>query len=130
MRDTFHRPSRLIQSGTEMPATIVTYDFEDLPRHFVDLIDEYAGRDRTASIIGASSGTIDNIRRGRRKEVGVKLYSKVRAAFLRVLEERRRRIDAEITLALQSGMGAGDDALIGAAASLRKIEAVLNEAAR
>lgn len=123
-----NHPSRLTYPGEPMPATATAMDIEDLPKRFIDVMDEYVGQKATARLIGA--GTAENIRRGRRKEVGVKLYSKIRGAFIRVLQEKRRRLDAEIQMALESGVGDGDRYLVAAAASLKQIEAVLAGAAR
>lgn len=123
------RPTWTFQS-TEIPSMspATAIDIEDLPAHFVGVMDKFAGKEATSRAIG--TGTCENIRRGRRKSIGVKLYERIRAATIRALETRRRQIDAEIHLALQSGVGAGDERLLAAAAALVQVEEILKEAVK
>ena len=117
-------------SETAMPATTLEYDFEELPQRFVGIIDQIAGKEKTARLIGVGAGTVENLRRGRRKEVGRKLFQKIRGAVILVLQSKKRWLEAEIALALASGESADDRRLVSAAAALAQIEAVLKGAPR
>lgn len=124
---------RIQQHGINEPdmstTTAVAMDIEDLPQLFVEAIDKAAGISNTAGLIGIGPGTAENLRRGRRRSIPVKLHEKIRKAVIRVLGKKRRDLDAIIHLALQSGVRADDSRIFAAAAALRRVEELLKEAA-
>lgn len=122
MPDQFIQPSRIKQPDMT-PA--VAIDIEEMPQRFVGVIDEFAGRDKTARIIGVGNGTLENIRRGRRKSVSIGLFQKLQGAVIRVLETKIRHLEAERQLALQCGARVGDEQLIAAAAALTQLEKLI-----
>lgn len=121
-------PNQFIRSPRtnepDMPAA-VAIDIEDMPKRFVEVIDELAGIEKAPRIIGVGQGTLENIRRGRRKSVGIGLFQKLQGAVIRVLEAKIRHLEAERHLALQCGARVGDQRLIAAAAALVQLEKLI-----
>lgn len=122
MPDQIIQPSRT--NEPDMPPA-VSIDIEDMPLRFVGVIDEFIGRDKAPRIIGVGQGTLENIRRGRRKSVGIGLFHKLQGAVIRVLAAKIRHLEAERQLALQCGARISDERLIAAAASLVQLEKLI-----
>lgn len=83
-------------------------------------------RRRVASRIGVAPGTLENIRRLRTKIVPNWLMNKVRSELIAVLQLEIQRLEHEVHVARQTGLGNRDDALIAAETQLAKARQALD----
>jgi len=134
MPDDFLQPSRIFhpfpREDDVNAASAIALSDEDRAPMFVGVVEKLVGREHTPRAIGVAPGTIENIRRLRRKTMPSSLYRKIREAVIRVCEERIRYLDATICLARQGGESTGDDKLLAAATALAELQAVIKEAAK
>ena len=88
-------------------------------------INTATARERIAQRIGISPSTLHNLRRLRTKVVPNWLMEKVRSELVAVLQLEIARLEHEIQLARQTGLGNRDDALIAAETQLAKARETL-----
>jgi len=84
-------------------------------------------RRTVARRIGASPGTLENIRRLRLKTIPNYLMARIRAEFVAVLQREIRRLEHEISLHTQAGVDHHDDDLAKAQAQLDAAKAILGK---
>jgi hypothetical protein len=63
-----------------------------------------AAREKVAHRVGALPGTLENLRRGRLKEVAAQLYAGLHAGVIADLEAELRHVQHELDLARQQGL--------------------------
>lgn len=85
-------------------------------------------RERVASKIGVSPGTLENLRRLRTKIVPHWLMTRIREEFVSVLHSEIQRLEHEISVARQTGMDHREDDLASAETQLRTAKEILNAA--
>lgn len=83
-----------------------------------------AARQRVASKVGVAPGTLENLRRGRLKDITAHLYAKLHASVIAELEAELRHVEQELEIARAAGL----DVAAGATFSLVANEARLKEA--
>lgn len=82
-------------------------------------------RRRVAARAGAAPGTLENLRKGRLKDVGVALYERLRRLMLDELRAEVAAHENEIALLVELGGPVADSEIQEAQASLRQIRAAL-----
>lgn len=82
-------------------------------------------RGNVAKRIGVSPGTLENLRRLRVKVVPNWLMNKIRSELIAVLQLEIQRLEHEVHLARQIGLGHCDDTLIAAETQLAKVREIL-----
>lgn len=87
-------------------------------------------RPRVAQRLGASPGTLENIRRFRLKKIPNWLMARIRAEFVAILQAEIRRLEHEITIHLQAGVDHHCDDLAKAKAQVDQAKALLGSSAR
>lgn len=85
-------------------------------------------RNRIASRLGVSPGTLENIRRLRTKIVPNWLMNKIRSEFVAVLQSEITRLEHEISIARQAGAHHRDDDLQAAQAQVIAAKEILRAA--
>lgn len=103
---------------------------EERATRFVVAMGKLIGNKRVPDAIGVGPGTVENIRRERRKSVPPRLYAKIKGAIIRVAHEQIRSLEATIHVALQGGSSARDDDLLAAATALADLKALIEGAAK
>ena len=68
------------------------------------ILDDKLGRARAARALHVAPGTIETLRRGRRKNICVRLWTDLRMAVIRELTREIEAISHEIQIARQAGM--------------------------
>lgn len=82
-------------------------------------------RSRISNRVGVSPGTLENIRRLRTKIVPNWLMNKVRLELIATLQLEIQRLEHEVHLARQTGLGNSDDAIIAAQSQIAKARSIL-----
>ena len=82
-------------------------------------------RERIASKIGISPGTLENLRRMRTKIVPNWLMNRVRQELISVLQSEIQRLEHEVTICRQIGQDHRDDLLAEAETSLASAREIL-----
>lgn len=85
-------------------------------------------RSHVARRLGASPGTLENLRRGRLKIVPNWLMARIRSEFVAVLQNEVRRLEHEISIARQAGLCHRDDVLAKAETQLGEARKILSSA--
>lgn len=85
-------------------------------------------RQGVAHRLRAPAGTLENIRRLRKKVVPHWLMARLRSELVATLTQEVQRLENEINLAREAGMGDRDDALAAAAAQLASAKSILRGA--
>lgn len=80
---------------------------------------------RLATRAGTTPGTLENLRKGRLKDVGTALYERLRRLMIDELRAEAAAHEHEIALLLELGQHVGDREIEEAQTSLRQIRAVL-----
>lgn len=83
-----------------------------------------AARRRVASKVGIAPGTLENLRRGRLKDVTAYIYAKLHASVIAELEAELRHVEHELAIARAAGL----DVAAGGFLSLEANETRLKEA--
>lgn len=83
-----------------------------------------AARQKVAMRVGAAPGTLENLRRGRLKEVAAHVYAKLHASVVAELEAELRHVEQQLAIARATGL----DVAAGGVFSLEANEARLKEA--
>lgn len=83
-----------------------------------------AARRRVASKVGIAPGTLENLRRGRLKDITAYIYAKLHASVIAELEAELRHVEHELAIARKAGL----DVATGGVFSLEANEARLKEA--
>lgn len=78
-----------------------TLEDQEAVRRVVSIED---ARQHVARQTGVLPGTLENLRRGRLKEVAAHVYERLRAAIVRELLAEKARLDHELQIALQTGV--------------------------
>ncbi|MGO4334975.1 hypothetical protein AB4037_08670 [Labrys sp. KB_33_2] len=120
MPSSFIRQNRTFSPDEAKMSAATAIDYDDAARSFVERIENLRGRDAAARAIGAGSGTLENIRRGRRKGISVGLFVRIQGAVIRELEKEIRTLEAEIAFAEQCGVGADNGEILAAQAAMQK----------
>lgn len=87
-------------------------------------------RPSVARRIGVSSGTLENIRKGRRKIIPSWLLGSIRRVLVDVLQSELRALEHEIGITKQIGLDHHSSAVAETEALLAKAKALLEDAAR
>lgn len=82
-------------------------------------------RPLVANRIGCAPGTIERLRKGRVKGVKAWLYARLRVLMIDELQQEIQRLSNELELARACGVGAGDDEIIAAQASMETTRTLL-----
>ena len=85
-------------------------------------------RARIARALGASPGTLENLKRSRLKSTSSWLMANIRAAFVRVLQSEIIRLEHEISVHLQAGADHRDDDLASAQTQIEAAKRILTAA--
>lgn len=83
-----------------------------------------------ANRLGVAPGTIERLRKGRVKGVKTWLYGRLRGLVIEELQREIHGLQHELFLARQSGVGAGDDAIIAAQTHIAAAQELLKESAQ
>ncbi len=83
-----------------------------------------AARQKVAIRVGAAPGTLENLRRGRLKEIAAHVYAKLHASVVAELEAELRHVEHELAIARTAGL----DVAAGGFLSLEANETRLKEA--
>lgn len=87
-------------------------------------------RRRVAAQIGIAPGTLDNLHRGRLKNIAAHVYDRLRCLVISELQEEMAAHEHEIALLMAIGADPRDDEVAAARAGLRKIDTALAREAR
>jgi hypothetical protein len=87
-------------------------------------------RKRVADRAGASPGTLENLRKGRLKNIAAHLYDRLRLLVIAELQAEVIAHEHEIETLLAIGADTRDDEMAEAKASLREIKALLKREVR
>lgn len=84
-----------------------------------------AARVKVAHKVGALPGTLENLRRGRLKEVAAHLYAGLHAGVVAELEAELRHVQHELNLARQAGLDPRSGSFFSLAANEARLKAAL-----
>ena len=87
-------------------------------------------RKRVAHRLGASPGTLENLHRGRLKNIAAHFYDRMRWLVINELQAEVAAHEHEIEVLLRAGVGPREDEMSAAVAGLREIKATLMKEAR
>ncbi|MBN9434023.1 MAG: hypothetical protein J0I45_16450 [Bosea sp.] len=87
-------------------------------------------RERVAAKVGASPGTLENLRKGRLKKIAAHVYDRMRWLVIAELQAEVAAHEHEIQTLMAIGADPHSDAMEEAQTSLRQIKAVLTREAR
>lgn len=79
---------------------------------------------------GLAPGSIENLRRGRLKELGTSLKRRLRAALINELEQEAARLAHQLSIPRSTGVDPREDVVASAEAHLVAARAALNSAVR
>lgn len=133
MADQFIPPRGIFQPKSSQMSVWIDLkpeDVDDRGYRFVDLMERLFGRTRAARMIGVAPGTLENISKRRRKNLPARVYEQIRGGLIRGLESEIRKLESELAIARQSGLGENDDDFLAAAASLENAKSLIKGAAR
>lgn len=130
MARTIIQQTRTNYPDEDRMSSATAIDFDDTARCLVERIDSIRGPSRTPSLIGVGPGTIENIRRGRRKSITAVLFERIRGAAIRELEKEIRSLQAEVAIARSSGLGFESDEISSAEAALQKARKAIRNLSR
>lgn len=125
IRETRTNSQREAEMSTANPA-----DYDDAARGFLERLEDLRGRAGAARAIGVGPGTTENIRRGRRKSIGAKLFARIQGAVIREMEKEIRTFQAEIELARQCGFSPGGPEILEAEAAIQTARAAIGRLTR
>lgn len=77
--------------------------------------------------LGVAPGALERLRKGRVKGVRTWLYQRMRALVIEELHAEIRRQEHELFLAMQSGVGPGESAIIAVQTSIAANKKILRE---
>lgn len=83
-----------------------------------------AARQKVAQRVGAAPGTLENLRRGRLKEIAAHVYAKLHASVVAELEAELRHVETQLAIARATGL----DVAAGGVFSLEANETRIKEA--
>lgn len=83
-----------------------------------------AARQKVAQRVGAAPGTLENLRRGRLKEIAAHVYAKLHASVVAELEAELRHVERQLAIARATGL----DVAAGGVFSLEANETRIKEA--
>lgn len=129
-RDFIHENRIFSPNEAEKMSAATAVDFDDAARSFVGRLEDLRGRDGAARAIGAGTGTLENIMRGRRKDISVRLFVRIQGAVIRELQKEIRALEAEIAFAEQCGVGAGSVEISTAQTALQKARTAIKDLTR
>lgn len=85
-------------------------------------------RAAVANRAGVPPGSLENLRRGRLKDLTTFLKKKIRAALIRELEQEAARLDHQLTILRATGVDPRENVVAQAEAHLRAARTALNSA--
>ena len=84
-----------------------------------------AARERVAHRVGALPGTLENLRRGRLKEIAAHLYAGLHAGVVSELEAELRHVQHALEMARQQGLDPRAGAFLSLAANEARLKSAL-----
>lgn len=99
-----------------------TLEDREAQRSGVKLAD---AREAVARRVVVPSGTLENLRKGRLKAIGVHIYDRLRAGLIRELEAEVRHLEHELQILRTTGADPRDNEIAAVVASLAKAREAL-----
>lgn len=120
------QPSRLIQSDEKIMSTAFVEQSQDLLR--------VLGRQNTEGVIARklriTTGTLQNIKRGRLKSIPVDLWARLNNAVAKELRAEIGRLEATLAVVDQSARRLGYGEMAAMAAEIERMKRLLKERAK
>lgn len=84
-----------------------------------------AAREKVAHRVGTSPGTLENLRRGRLKEIAAHVYAKLQASVVAELEAELRHVTHALEVARKAGLDVGAGGFLSLVANEARIREAL-----
>lgn len=122
MLPTDHPAFRDVSSISERDSVMSAALSTERASRWARMLDDKLGRARAARAVRVPPGTIETLRRGRRKNICVRIWTDLRMAVIRELTREIEAMTHEIQIARQAGVDPREGEVLALEAAIRKAQ--------